>query len=54
MRGSKGVSRLGRIDAVLPDELERKFRLKVARRKGLKKGNLKKALEEAIVLWMRS
>ncbi len=41
-----------RINITLPDELEERFRLEVAKRKGMKKGNLGKAVEEALVLWM--
>lgn len=45
---------MGRIDIILSEELEEKFRNEVAKRKGMKKGNLKNAIEEAILLWMRS
>jgi len=44
---------MGRIDVILPDDLEEQFRREVANRKGMRKGNLKDALKEAIVLWMR-
>ena len=40
---------MGRLDVILPEELEKKFRMEVAKRKGMKKGNIKKAVEEAIV-----
>jgi len=43
---------LKRINITLPDELEERFRLEVAKRKGMRKGNLGKAVEEALVLWM--
>jgi hypothetical protein len=35
-------------------DLERKFREEVARRLGLKKGNLQIAIEEAIKLWIKN
>ena len=44
--------KMGRLNIVLSDELEDKFRMEVARRKGLRKGNIGKAIEEAIILWM--
>jgi hypothetical protein len=43
---------MGRIDVILPEELEKKFRMEVAKRKGMKKGNIKESLEEAIVNWI--
>jgi hypothetical protein len=43
---------MGRIAGEISDELERKFRLEVTRRLGGKKGDLTKALEEAIKLWL--
>lgn len=42
---------MGRIDAVLPDDLERRFRMEVALRYGVKKGNMLRAISEAIELW---
>ena len=43
---------MGRIDAVLPDKLEQRFRMEVARRYGVKKGNMLKAISEAIDTWV--
>lgn len=43
---------MGRIDVTLPDDLEEKLRDAVYRRKGMKRGNLKKAINEAIILWL--
>ncbi len=43
---------LGKMNIVLSDELEEKFRKVVFQRKGMKKGNISKALEEAIKQWM--
>lgn len=42
---------MGRINAIIPDDLERKFRTKAAE-KFLKKGNLGQAVTEAIQLWL--
>lgn len=42
---------MGRIDAVLPDDLEKRFRMEVAIRFGAKKGNMLKAISEAIEAW---
>ncbi|MBI3259247.1 MAG: hypothetical protein HYZ54_07230 [Ignavibacteriae bacterium] len=43
---------MGRIDVVLTDELERKFREEVVKRLGFKKGNISIAIEEAIKDWL--
>lgn len=43
---------MGRIDVILPDDLEKRLREAVYRRKGMKRGNLKEAINEAIVLWI--
>lgn len=43
---------MGRLNIVLDDELEEKFRKKVFERKGMKKGNISESLEEAIQQWM--
>lgn len=43
---------MARIDAVINDNLERKFRMKITERLGGRKGDLSKALEEAIQLWV--
>jgi hypothetical protein len=40
------------MDIVLPDDLEKRLREAVFRRKGMKKGNLKEAVNEAIILWL--
>ena len=45
---------MGRIDVELPDELEKEFRLEVGRRLGMKKGNLTKAVEQAIRQWIEN
>jgi hypothetical protein len=43
---------MGRINAIIPDDLERKLRVK-ATEKYLKKGALGLALAEAIELWLK-
>jgi len=45
---------MGRIDIILPDDLENEFRMEVARMLGMKKGNLTVAIEEAIREWIES
>ena len=46
------VIELGRISAVLPDELEKKLRLRALEIFGGKKGDLSRAVEEAIKIWV--
>jgi len=43
---------LGRLDAIIPDDLESKFRIEVIKRLGGKKGDLQRAVEGAIYLWI--
>ena len=43
---------MGRISVDLPDELEKQLRLKTVERFGGKKGDLSKAVEEAIRKWI--
>lgn len=43
---------MGRIDAIIPDELEKKLRMKAVQDFGGKKGSLTVALERAIILWV--
>lgn len=43
---------MGRIVVELDEELEKAFRDAVARHLGMKKGNLKIAIEEAIRMWI--
>ena len=44
---------MGRIDIVISDDLENKFRKEVSIRLGMKKGNMSKAVEEAIIEWIK-
>jgi len=43
---------MGRIDAIIPDELESKLRLEIVKRFGGKKGDLQRAIEEALGVWV--
>ena len=45
---------MGRIDAIIPEELESKVRMEVVKRFGGKKGDLQKAVMEALELWVNS
>lgn len=45
---------MGRIDAIIPDELENKVRLEVVKRFGGKKGDLQKAVMEALEMWVNN
>jgi hypothetical protein len=45
---------MGRISVELPDELEKKLRFKTIERFGGKKGDLSKAVEEAVRTWVAS
>ena len=44
---------MARINLVIDDELDEQFRNEVAKRLGMKKGNLKTAIEEAIKMWIK-
>ena len=44
---------MGRINLIVPDEFEQKFREEVFKRKGMKRGNLTEAIIEAMDLWMK-
>lgn len=43
---------MGRLNIILPDEVEAKLRMEVGRRMGVKKGNLTVAITEAIEMWL--
>jgi len=43
---------LGRITVELPDELEKKLRFKTVERFGGRKGDLSRAVEEAVETWV--
>jgi hypothetical protein len=46
------VTEMGRINVELPDETEMKLRFKTIERFGGKKGDLSKAVEEAVKTWI--
>ena len=54
MYSGLSVDGMGRIDAVIPDPLEKRLRVTVAQRFGGKKGDLTRGLVEAIELWTQS
>jgi hypothetical protein len=43
---------MGRINVELPDELEKQLRFKTIERFGGKKGDLSRAVEEAVETWI--
>jgi hypothetical protein len=43
---------MGKMNIVLTDELEEKFRRTIFECKGMKKGNISEALQEAIQQWI--
>ncbi len=43
---------MGTLKVTIPDDLEREFREEIFKSKGMKKGNISKAVEEAIRLWI--
>lgn len=45
--------KVGRIDAVISDDLERQLRMKAVEKFGGKKGSLTEALEDAIRTWVK-
>ena len=45
---------MGRIGVDMPDELEKKLRLKTIERFGGRKGDLSKAVEEAVRTWVEN
>ena len=45
---------MGRIDIILPDDLEEEFRMEVAKELGMRRGNLTLAIQEAIKLWIET
>jgi hypothetical protein len=48
-----GIDTMGRLDIVIPDKLERELRIEIINRFGGKKGDMSKAVSEAIEHWIR-
>jgi hypothetical protein len=44
---------MGRIDIILPDDLEKKFRMEAGKRIGAKRGAFTEAIIAAIEVWMK-
>lgn len=44
---------MGRIDVILPDNLEEEFRTEVFKSKGMKRGNITAAIVDAVKLWIK-
>jgi hypothetical protein len=44
---------MGKITLVLDDKLDERFREAVFKSKGMKKGNMSEAFEEALNLWIK-
>jgi len=45
---------MGKVNLAIDDKIDRKFRLAVAKKKGMKKGNLTKAVQEAMLMWVKT
>ncbi len=45
---------MGRLDFTIPDDLETELRIKVVKKYGGRKGDLGKALLEAVKLWLKT
>jgi hypothetical protein len=45
---------MGKLNINVQNDVDEKFRSEVFRRKGLKKGNIKEAVEEAMILWINT
>jgi len=46
------VLTMGKMNIVLSDEMENRFRRAIFEKKGMKKGNISEAIEEAIDIWI--
>lgn len=43
-----------KLTVILNDDLDKRFREAVFRSKGMKKGNIRKSVEEALEMWIES
>jgi hypothetical protein len=48
------ITAMARINIVLDNELDDKFRTEVGKRYGARRGAIQKAIEEAIGLWLKT
>jgi hypothetical protein len=48
----KGNGKMARMDIIIPDNLEKRFREEVFKRRGMKRGNITLAVQEAIEQWI--
>ena len=44
--------KMARMDIIIPDDLEKRFREEVFKRLGMKRGNITQAVQEAIENWI--
>ena len=47
------IEKMGKMNIVVGDDIEERFRKTVANIKGFRKGNISVALQEAIELWIK-
>jgi hypothetical protein len=45
---------VGKINVKVKEEIDKKFREEVFKRKGMRKGNITEAIEEAMLLWINT
>jgi len=48
----KEIEKMGKLNIKVREDIDTKFRRAVFRRKGMKKGNITNAVEEAMLLWI--
>ena len=48
------IMKMGKIHLSIDDDLDDRFRMAVAKKKGMKKGNLTEAVEEAMKDWIKA
>jgi hypothetical protein len=46
------MKKMARMDIIIPDNLEKRFREEVFKRRGMKRGNITLAVQEAIEQWI--
>lgn len=48
------MMKMGKINVKIQEDIDAKFRKEIFNRKGMKKGNITEALEEAMLLWINT